>query len=335
MAPHDIVYTTHIITAMLSKARGCYLSRQQYYEGFKFYVETAEDNDKMVQRLEAAAQEDKTKHQEEKDHLTATVDQLRADLFHSMEDAEVNAYELEKAEDARKQYKQDSLRTQRLRTSEDRVTYHQANLANRYGERLQEVAETLENKTAELNELSDELIRSRDQVADLLSASGEYEDERNELQKEIKRMRVQYTTLEEKLKAANQRVRDLEENHQQDMVDMDARIQDIERLEDEIRVLRSREPTETRGRANAPPTAAAAMVTARYEERPSQIETPFLPTRQGSGFHEQLRGATTSSNSPQTSRGTNCSDDSNPETRFRHPDDPKGINVEPAICRSN
>jgi len=55
MAPHDIVYTTHIITAMLSKARACYLSRQQYYEGLKFYVENSEDNDKEVQWLEAAA----------------------------------------------------------------------------------------------------------------------------------------------------------------------------------------------------------------------------------------------------------------------------------------
>jgi len=71
-------------------------------------------------------------------------------------------------------------------------------------------------------------------------------------------MRVQYTALAEKLKAANQRVRDLEANHQQGMADMDARIQDIKRLEDEVRELRSREPTETRRRANAPPTAAAA-----------------------------------------------------------------------------
>jgi len=182
MAPHDIVYTTHVITAMLSKARAYHLSRQQYYEGFKFYVEIAEDNDKMVQRLEAAVQEDKTKQQEEKDQVAATVDQLRADLFHAMQDAEDNAHDLEKAEAACEKYKQESVRTQRLRSSEDRVTYQQANLANRYGERLAEVVETLEEKTAELNEISEELIKSRDQVADLLSASGEYEDERKELQ---------------------------------------------------------------------------------------------------------------------------------------------------------
>jgi len=41
MAPYEILYTTHSITAMLSETRACYLSRQQYYEALKFYVEAA------------------------------------------------------------------------------------------------------------------------------------------------------------------------------------------------------------------------------------------------------------------------------------------------------
>jgi hypothetical protein len=274
MAPHDIVYTTHIITAMLSKARACYQSRQHFYEGFKYYVENSEECEKELHRLEDAAQLEKNRHQQEKLELENTVQQLQADLFHAEEDAQVNAYELEKAEAAREQYKQDILRIQRLRTSADMVTANQASLANRYGERLAEVNVELANKTAELNEISEQLISSRGEVSELLLAIGEQEDER-------KQVRAQCTALEEELKAANQRVRDLEENHQQDMAVRNERIQDIERLEDEARELRSREQTETRRRVNAVPAAAATSGTARQEERPRHLETPFLPTRQG------------------------------------------------------
>jgi len=164
MAPHDIVYTTHVIIAMLSKARACYLSRQQYYEGLKFYVEIAEDGDKKVQQLTVTAQEDKAKHQLEKDKLTATADHLSADLFQAMQDAKDKALEMESVRAA-------CVRTQRLRDSEDRVTYQQAALETRVGERMAEVEEALEDKTAELDEISEALIKSREQFADLLSAT--------------------------------------------------------------------------------------------------------------------------------------------------------------------
>jgi len=85
MAPHDIVYTTYVITAMLSKARACYLSRQQNYDALKFNVEAAADREKECQLFTA-----------KEDNMKATIKQQSADLYQAMQDAQENTIELER-----------------------------------------------------------------------------------------------------------------------------------------------------------------------------------------------------------------------------------------------
>jgi len=131
---------------------------------------------------------------------------------------------------------------------------------------LESTQDELAEKSRELDEVSEELISTRDTVSDLLAAHDTLKDERQAAQKEVKQLRDLNKVKEDQLKAVNQRIREME--------------------------------------TSASLVVPTATVTAQQTESSNPTETPFLVMRGGSGIDEISRGANTSPESPPMSRRT-------------------------------
>jgi len=117
MAPHYIVYTKHLVTAILAKARACYGSRQQLFEALKFYVDAAEDRDRDYNK----AEEGRVNHIREVNELRSIIEQLQSELAAAGIDIGDLNDELDTTREALDREQADNTRSKRLQESEDRL----------------------------------------------------------------------------------------------------------------------------------------------------------------------------------------------------------------------